>query len=59
MLDAFHQSQTTGELWLQNGKARRVLFLRRGVIAGARSNVEGEDGYLDKVGLARLRALMI
>jgi hypothetical protein len=54
MLDAFHQSQTTGELWLQNGKARRVLFLRRGVIAGARSNVEGED----VVALAHKRGLI-
>ena len=43
MLDAFHQSQTTGELWLQNGRARRVLLLRRGVIVGARSNIETED----------------
>lgn len=43
MLDAFHQSQTTGELWLQNGRARRVLLLRRGVVVGARSNIESED----------------
>lgn len=43
MLDAFHQSQTTGELWLQSGHARRVLLLRRGVIVGARSNIESEE----------------
>jgi hypothetical protein len=53
-LDAFHQSQTSGELWLQNGNARRVLFLRRGVIAGARSNIEGED----LLGLARKQGLI-
>ncbi len=43
VLDAFHQSQTTGELWLQNRLRKRVLYFRRGVITGARSNVEGED----------------
>jgi CheY-like chemotaxis protein len=43
VLDAFFQSQTTGEVWLENGRARRVIFLRRGVIAGARSNLEGEN----------------
>ena len=69
VLDAFHQSQTTGELWLEHavgqvgeqvggqvggqgeGKGgprsrevgRRVLLLKRGVLAGARSNIVGED----------------
>lgn len=43
MLDAFHQSQTTGEIWLQRGRARRVLLLVRGVIVGARSNIVGEE----------------
>lgn len=54
LLDAFHQSQTTGELWLEHtveGRAdqrasevgRRVLLLKRGVLAGARSNIVGED----------------
>lgn len=45
LLDAFHQSQTTGELWLGDarGPGRRVLLLQRGVIVGARSNIEGED----------------
>jgi CheY-like chemotaxis protein len=51
MLDAFHQSQTTGELWLQNGRARRVLLLRRGSIVGARSNIETEE--LSTLGLRR------
>ncbi len=45
LLDAFHQSQTTGELWVGDAKGpgRRVLLLQRGVIVGARSNIEGED----------------
>lgn len=43
MLDAFHQSQTTGELWLSHERAKRVLLLRRGVVVGARSNIEAED----------------
>lgn len=43
MLDAFHQSQTTGELWLQSGRARRVLLIRRGAVVGARSNIESEE----------------
>jgi CheY-like chemotaxis protein len=45
LLDAFHQSQTTGELWLgdERGAGRRVLLLQRGLIVGARSNIEGED----------------
>lgn len=43
MLDAFAQSQTTGELWITNGRARRVLLLRRGTVVGARSNLESED----------------
>lgn len=43
MLDAFHQSQTTGELWLSHDKAKRVLLLRRGVIVGARSNIDAEE----------------
>lgn len=45
LLDAFHQSQTTGELWLgdERGPGRRVLLLQRGLIVGARSNIEGED----------------
>ena len=49
LLDAFHQSQTTGELWLENAPAageergRRVLLVKRGVLAGARSNLVGED----------------
>ena len=43
MLDAFAQSQTTGELWVTSGRARRVLLLRRGVVVGARSNLESED----------------
>ncbi len=43
MLDAFAQSQTTGELWVTNGRARRVLLLRRGSVVGARSNLESED----------------
>lgn len=43
MLDAFAQSQTTGELWVTNGRARRVLLLRRGSVVGARSNLDSED----------------
>lgn len=43
LLDAFHQSLTTGELWLESGAARRVLLLKRGVLTGARSNLVGED----------------
>ncbi|HEY1101364.1 MAG TPA: DUF4388 domain-containing protein, partial [Myxococcota bacterium] len=45
LLDAFHQSQTTGELWLEadEGPGRRVLLLQRGVLVGARSNLSGED----------------
>jgi hypothetical protein len=45
LLDAFHQGQTTGELWLGDarGPGRRVLLLQRGVIVGARSNIQGED----------------
>lgn len=50
-LDAFHQSQTSGELWLEHtpdgadGSVvyKRVLLFRRGVIVGARSSVPGED----------------
>jgi hypothetical protein len=44
LLDAFHQSQMSGELWLENHEgARRVLLLRRGQLAGARSALPGED----------------
>lgn len=51
LLDAFHQSLTTGELWLEHAgpnneggsRGRRVLLLKRGVLAGARSNIVGED----------------
>lgn len=45
LLDAFHQSLTTGELWLEQaaGQGKRVLLLKRGVLAGARSNLVGED----------------
>jgi CheY-like chemotaxis protein len=43
LLDAFHQSQTTGEIWLSNGSGQRLLRLRRGVVIGARSNLAGED----------------
>ncbi|MDP2342246.1 MAG: DUF4388 domain-containing protein [Deltaproteobacteria bacterium] len=43
VLDAFHQSLTTGELWLESGAGRRVLLLKRGVLVGARSNLVGED----------------
>ncbi len=48
LLDAFHQSQTTGELWLEHASGsdrlgKRVLLLKRGVLAGARSNLVGED----------------
>ncbi|MCC7071978.1 MAG: hypothetical protein IT383_11685 [Deltaproteobacteria bacterium] len=43
MLDAFAQSQTTGELWVSNGRARRVLLMRRGSVVGARSNLDSED----------------
>ncbi len=50
-LDAFHQSQTSGELWLEHTPDgadasvvyKRVLLFRRGVIVGARSSVPGED----------------
>lgn len=42
LLDAFHQSQTTGEVWLARGPAQRVILLVRGVIVGARTNVAGE-----------------
>lgn len=42
LLDAFHQSQTTGEVWLARGPAQRVLLLVRGVIVGARTNIAGE-----------------
>lgn len=43
LLDAFHQSLTTGELWLEHDQGKRVLLLKRGVLAGARSNLVGED----------------
>jgi CheY-like chemotaxis protein len=43
LLDAFHQSQTSGEIWLSNGSGQRLLLLRRGVVVGARSNLAGED----------------
>ncbi len=48
LLDAFHQSLTTGELWLDHDApnsagGKRVLLLKRGVLAGARSNLVGED----------------
>lgn len=51
MLDAFHQSQTTGELWLTHGSAKRVLLFRRGIIVGARSNLEAEE--LSTIALGR------
>lgn len=43
LLDAFHQSQTSGEIWMSNGSGQRLLLLRRGVVVGARSNIAGED----------------
>lgn len=43
LLDAFHQSQTTGEIWLVRGAAQRVVLLVRGVIVGARTNVASEQ----------------
>lgn len=42
LLDAFHQSQTTGEIWLSRGQAQRVILLLRGAIVAARTNVDGE-----------------
>lgn len=61
MLDAFAQSQTTGELWVTSGRARRVLLLRRGVVVGARSNLESEDlsTLAHKKGLIALDAITL
>jgi CheY-like chemotaxis protein len=42
LLDAFHSSQTTGEIWLEQGEDKRVLLLVRGVIVGARTSVSAE-----------------
>jgi CheY-like chemotaxis protein len=42
-LDAFHQSQSTGEVWMVTGETKRALLLDRGVITGARSNDPSED----------------
>ncbi len=42
LLDAFHQSQTTGEVWLSRAPAQRVILLVRGVIVGAQTNVSSE-----------------
>jgi DNA-binding NarL/FixJ family response regulator len=43
LLDAFHQSQTTGELWLSKGDAKRVILLVRGVVVGGRTNIRSEQ----------------
>jgi hypothetical protein len=43
VLDAFHQSRSTGEIWLSRRNRRRALLLRRGRIVGARSNVSSEE----------------
>ncbi len=43
VLDAFHQSQSTGEVFLERGKDRRVILFRRGRIVGARSNIQREE----------------
>lgn len=64
LLDAFHQSQTTGEIWLNHDRARRVLLVARGVIVGARSNLAPEDlaavakkrGLLSDAQIAEARA---
>jgi CheY-like chemotaxis protein len=66
VLDAFHQSLTTGELWLESGEGRRVLLLKRGVLVGARSNLQGEDvlslmvkrGAIDDDAAANVAALV-
>ncbi len=41
-LDAFHQSSTSGEIWLRRGQGRRAILLVRGIIVGARSNLAPE-----------------
>lgn len=41
-LDAFHQSSTSGEIWLRRGDGRRAILLVRGIIVGARSNLSPE-----------------
>ena len=38
-LDAFHQSSTSGEIWLRRDDGRRAILLVGGVIVGARSNL--------------------
>jgi DNA-binding NarL/FixJ family response regulator len=43
LLDAFHQTQTTGEIWLQRAEAKRVVLIVRGVIVGARTNIRSEQ----------------
>lgn len=43
VLDAFHQSQSTGEVFLERGKERRVVLFRQGRIVGARSNIQREE----------------
>lgn len=42
-LDAFHQSQSTGEVWMVTGDVKRAVLLDKGVITGARSNAPTED----------------
>lgn len=54
LLDAFHQTQTTGELWLERGAAKRLVLFVRGVIVGCRTNIVS-----DRVEeLARKRGLL-
>ena len=43
LLDAFHQAQAQGQIWLTKDDARRVLMIERGNVVGARSNVAGEN----------------
>lgn len=51
LMDAFHQTQSSGEVWLTRNDRRRVILLERGVIVGARSNLAPED--LAQVALRR------
>ncbi|MCP4501481.1 MAG: hypothetical protein GY822_16090 [Deltaproteobacteria bacterium] len=42
-LDALHESETTSEILITRGKARRILLLLRGVIVAVRSNLRTEE----------------
>jgi CheY-like chemotaxis protein len=58
LLDAFHQSQSSGEILVENGPERRLLLVARGAVTGVRSNMPTDAllGIAERRGVLTIEA---